>query len=159
MTKHTLRIVETSEEPFDCECCGTCYPEGLYIEFNGETVWEKYSDGHYSGHQTENSIVNSILDKWHADMLADHEHTLTEKTRLEWDTAYPRSSIAKTRESWVEHQNERFSFIIDSIENIKQNCQNLPYDEKLQARMIALWFEAETGEGFNIIQSREKYKY
>lgn len=157
MTRHTLKIVETSEEPFDCECCGTCYPQGLYIEFNGETVWEKYSDGHYSGHVTENSIVNSILDKWHADMLAIHENTITEKMRLEWDKAYPTSSVAKTREGWLEHQNEYFSFVINGIENIKENCKNLPYDATLQAKMIALWFESETGEVIDIVESRETY--
>lgn len=158
MKKHTLRLVDTYEKPFTCEDCGTCYPEGLYIEFNGEVVWEKFSDGHYSGHQTEDSIVNSILNKWYLDQKALHEINKSEEKRLEWDKEKPRSSIAKTQEGWIEHQNELFSFITDSVETIKQNCENLPYDEKLQARMIALWFEAETGESFDIVESTEKYK-
>lgn len=158
MTKNTLRIVKTYDEPFDCEDCGMCYPEGLYIEYNGEVIWEKFSDGHYSGHQTEESILNQILNKWYADMCVQHEQDKSEEKRLEWNKNYPGNAIARTKESWLEYQTNNFSYVQQSIDNIKSNCQNLPYDEVLQTKMIALWFESEIGEAFDMQVDTEKYK-
>ena len=158
MNKHILRIVKTYDDPFDCEDCGTCYPEGLYLEYNGEVIWEKFSDGHYSGSQTEDSILTTILNKWYADMSVKHEYLKTEQQRLEWNKNHPGNGIAKTTESWLEHHAENFSFVQNSIENIKSNCVNLPYEEVLQIKMIALWFESEIGEVFDIEVETEKYQ-
>jgi NTP pyrophosphatase (non-canonical NTP hydrolase) len=157
MTKNTLRIVKTYDEPFDCEDCGTCYPEGLYIEFNGVVVWEKFSDGHYSGYQTEDSILNAMLNKWYQDKLIQYEYIKSEEQRLDWNKMYPGNIIAKTPESWIKYQNENFSYVQQIMDNIKNNCKNLP-DEILQVKMIALWFESETGESFEVKVVEEKYK-
>lgn len=154
----TLRIVKTYGEPFDCEDCGTCHPEGLYVAYDGVVVWEKFSDGHYSGHQTEMSILNAILEKWYNDMQSLHEVEKSEQNRLHWNRNHPGNAVARTPESWKEHQNECFSFITESVANIKENCENLPYNETLQVKMIALWFEEETGQVFNIEVDTEEYK-
>jgi hypothetical protein len=158
MTQNTLRIVKTYDEPFDCEDCGTCYPEGLYIEFNGAVVWEKFSDGHYSGHQTEDSILNTMLNKWYQDKLNQHEYMKSEEQRLNWNKMYPGNAVARTPESWLKYQNENFSYIQESMDNIRNNCKNLPNNEILQTKMIALWFEFETGENFDIQVIKERYK-
>lgn len=158
MKQHTLRIVKTYDEPFDCEDCGTCYPEGLYVEYNGFVIWENFSDGHYSGHQTEESILTTMLAKWYEDKLAHHEWMKSEEQRLEWNKNYPGNAVARTPESWLEYQNESFTYVQDSVDNIKENCENLPYDEVLQVKMIALWFESEIGETFDIQVSTEKYE-
>lgn len=159
MQKSIIKIVKTYDEPFDCEDCGTCYPEGLYIEYDDVVVWEKSSDGHYSGYQTEESILDCIMNKWYNDLLIMHEENKSEEKRMEWNRNYPGNAIATTKESWQEYHNESFEYVKDSLETIKKNCENLPYDEELQVKMIALWIQDDTGEEIEIQSFTEKMKY
>lgn len=158
MQKSIIKIVKTYDEPFDCEDCGTCYPEGLYVEYNHVVVWEKFSDGHYSGHQTEESILDCILGKWYNDLVIVNEENKTEEKRLEWNKQHPGNAIAKTKESWQEYHNESFEYVKGSLESIRKNCENLPYEEELQVKMIALWIQNDTGEEIEIQSLTEKIK-
>lgn len=158
MTKHTnLRVVKTYDEPFECEDCGSCYPEGLYVEYNGEVIWEKFSDGHLSGHQTEDSIVNTILNKWYVINEMIIHNNYTEQKRNEWNKNHPGNGVASTTESWSEYKKSSIDYLSETLESLKTNCENLPYNETLQVKMIALWLEADTEEVFDIEVDSEKY--
>ena len=152
-----FKVVKTYDEPFDCEDCGTCYPEGLYVEYNSVVVWEKYSDGHYSGNQTEDTILNTILAKYVADCNEELDLQLSEEKRHEWNKNYQGNAIARTPESWREYHESNRAYITDTEESIKEDCQNLPYDEVLQVKMIALWIESATGQAVSIEVTEEKY--
>lgn len=152
-----FKVVKTYDEPFDCEDCGTCYPEGLYVQYNGVVVWEKYSDGHYSGNQTEDTILNTILAKYVSDCNEELDLQLSEEKRHEWNKNHQGNAIARTPESWREYHESNRAYITDTEESIKEDCQNLPYDEVLQVKMIALWIESATGQAVSIEVTEEKY--
>lgn len=154
----TIRVVKTYSEPFDCEDCGTCYPEGLYVEYEGVVIWEKFSDGHYSGHQTEDSIPNTILNKWYGDNQNIIELNHSEEKRHDWNKNHPGNGIARTTESWKEYKNSQFKYLQETFNNMKKHFENLPYDDILQIKMIALWLESETEEVFNIKVDSEEYE-
>lgn len=139
-----LNLVKANEPPFDCECCGTCYPEGLIIKYNGIVIWEKFSDGHYSGHQTQESILNTIVDKWTSDALEKVTLESSEDSRHKWNEQHPGNAIALTPDSWAQYHSHAKSYYLDSAQIIKENCQKLPYDDILQVKMIALWLEEQS---------------
>lgn len=61
-----LLFEEHHEPPFDCDCCGTCYPDHwtISLESDGQRVllWEYDHDGHMGGYQTEGCIVTRMRD-------------------------------------------------------------------------------------------------
>lgn len=155
MVNTTFKIVTTSEEPFECEDCGTCYPEGLYIAYNDEVIWESYSDGHMSGHETEETILECILSKMYENTLLQHEEEKSEKARLKWNKDNPGNAIGVSQQSWKEFQENCFYHNKESIEEVKINSAHLPYDKELQVKMIALWIEYSTGEKIQVITLEE----
>ena len=64
----TIKLIfEQHPEPaFDCECCGTCFPDhwtiSLVINDQDYLVWEHDHDGHMGGHETEGCIVTIMRD-------------------------------------------------------------------------------------------------
>ena len=53
-----------SEDVYECECCGSCFPEGERVYFNGKEIWEKYSDGHMYTRQSGellDALINGLL--------------------------------------------------------------------------------------------------
>lgn len=71
-----LTFEEHYEPPFDCDCCGTCYPEHWTISLSKDgyadyLLWEFDVDGHMGGYQTEGCIVTLMRDAllaMHTDM-------------------------------------------------------------------------------------------
>ena len=52
------------EDVYECECCGSCFPEGERVYFNGKEIWEKYSDGHMYARQSGellDALINGLL--------------------------------------------------------------------------------------------------
>lgn len=52
------------EDVYECECCGSCFPEGERVYFNGKQIWEKYSDGHMYARQSGellDALINGLL--------------------------------------------------------------------------------------------------
>ena len=52
------------EDVYECECCGSCFPEGERVYFNGKQIWEKYSDGHMYTRQSGellDALINGLL--------------------------------------------------------------------------------------------------
>lgn len=152
----TLKIVNTTGEPFECDDCGTCYPEGMYICVDDVVVWEKSTDGHYSGHQTENSISECILNHIKDTYLAMTDNHFTEDARLQWNKNHPGNAVASSPESWLEYKQESIAILENSLERLTENCKILPYTEHLQVKMIALWLEEEFGEKIQIIEKKER---
>lgn len=155
---NTIRVVTTHGDPFDCEDCGTCYPEGLYIQYNNDVIWEKYADGHTSGNMSEDTIVNTILNKWYENAQEKINASHTEEKRIEWNKKNPGNAVARTTQSWLEDKEYNMSFMHTSFENLKRDCDNLPYNEARQVKMIALWLEEESGEEFLIEVDSEKHE-
>jgi hydroxymethylpyrimidine pyrophosphatase-like HAD family hydrolase len=146
MKKSIFTITKFQEESFYCDDCGTCFPEGLTIDYNGSCIWKKYSDGHLHHEQTEKSILDSILDTLKQEYIQSIEENFTENKRLEWSQKHIGSHVSSTQEAWAEYKKSQTEYIEKSFQNIYDNCKNLPYDEALQVKMIALWVENEFGE-------------
>ena len=52
------------EDVYECECCGSCFPEGERVYFNGKEIWEKYHDGHMYARQSGDlldALINGLL--------------------------------------------------------------------------------------------------
>lgn len=52
------------EDVYECECCGSCFPEGERVYFNGKEIWEKYSDGHMYARQSGellDALINGLI--------------------------------------------------------------------------------------------------
>lgn len=152
----TLKIVNTTGEPFECDDCGTCYPEGVYVCVDDVVVWEKSTDGHYSGYQTEESISECILNYIKKTSLELIDNGFTEEARFQWNKNYPGNAVASTPENWLEYKRESISILESSCERLTENCQILPYAEHLQVKMIALWLEEEFGDKVQIIEEEER---
>lgn len=152
----TFKIVNTTGEPFECEDCGVCYPEGVYISVDDLVVWEKSTDGHYSGYQTEESISECILNHIKATSLELIESGFTEDARLQWNKTHPGNAVASSPESWLEYKQETIEILEDSLERLTENCKILPYAEHLQVKMIALWLEEEFGEKIQVFEENER---
>lgn len=65
----TIKLVyeEHYEPPFDCDCCGLCFPEHWTISlvkdgYADHLLWEYDHDGHMGGYQTEGCIVTLMRD-------------------------------------------------------------------------------------------------
>ena len=148
----TLKILKPIYKSFDCECCGICHPEGLSIYYNDELIWEKYSDDHYSSHQTEDSILNTILNKWQENSHAEILLASSEEKRNNYNLTSPGNSIAKTPESWAEYHNSTKEYINTMYDIFQEHCTHLPSNESLQVKMIALWLEEELDHKIPIIE-------
>lgn len=133
-----------------CECCGSYCASGDAIYVNNEMVWEKYFDGHMGGRQTEDLLVNCVLKAWHAEKVYQLEREHTEEARLAWPENQPSRVSAFSVEDWNERKQQYLKFHKEDYEQIKEDCANLPYDEALQIKMIALWIESQTGEKITI---------
>jgi hypothetical protein len=154
----TFKILNYTEDGYDCECCGYSYPEGTSIFVDGIPVWEKYSDGHLHSNMTETPIVDCLLTAWYDSRLAGIEAEYTEERRLLWNIQYVGNSIARTAESWLEYKLDMISYLDENLLEIKGNCTKLPYDETLQVKMVALWIQSECGEVIEVDVVEEHHK-
>lgn len=62
-----LTFEEHYEPPYNCNCCGVCYPEHWTISLSKDgcadhRLWEYDVDGHVGGFQTEGCIVTLMRD-------------------------------------------------------------------------------------------------
>lgn len=137
----------------ECECCGMYSADGVFIFANDVLIWKKYSDGHMYGTQTENSILSVMLDSWKENNLEKIDVEFSEEARIDWNKRYPGNGVARTKESWSEYKKEKEEYIDGVVENVIKCCQQLPYDETLQIKMIALWLEENCGEEFKVLVS------
>ena len=145
-----IKVEKMAGSIHDCECCGMYSAEGVFISVNDKLVWKRYSDGHLYGNATEESILNAILNAWLEIKNQEAEKEFTEQARLNWNKSNPGNGIARTPESWLEYKQSQLSYFTDTIKYMKEECSHLPYDETLQAKMIALWFESTTGEKIDV---------
>ena len=63
------------EDVYECECCGSCFPEGERVYFNGKEIWEKYSDGHMYARQSGellDALINGLLTEIKKQKLGDY---------------------------------------------------------------------------------------
>ena len=63
-----------SEDVYECECCGACFPEGERVYFNGKEIWKKYSDGHMYARQSGellDALINGLLTEIRKQGLGD----------------------------------------------------------------------------------------
>jgi len=67
------------EDVYECECCGSCFPEGERVYFNGKEIWEKYSDGHMYARQSGelldaliSGLINEIKEQGLGDGYAEY---------------------------------------------------------------------------------------
>lgn len=146
----TFKVEEISGKTYDCECCGCYSASGTRVYVNEEMVWEKYFDGHMAGNQTEDSILNTVLQAWYEQRVYEIEVKYNEQSRKDWDKQYPGNAVAKDLSLWNEHKEQELKFIKEELEQIKHSCENLPYDELIQVKMIALWIEAIHGYAVNV---------
>ena len=54
------------EDVYECECCGSCFPEGERVYFNGKQIWERYSDGHMHTRQSgelPDALINGLINE------------------------------------------------------------------------------------------------
>ena len=62
------------EDVYECECCGSCFPEGERVYFNGKEIWERYSDGHMYARQSGellNALINGLITEIRKQGLGD----------------------------------------------------------------------------------------
>lgn len=150
--KTFFKVEKIHGKMYDCDCCGSYCSEGTNVYVNDTLVWEKYSDGHLYGRQTEENLLNCIVKEWNRINLEVIENNHTEESRLKWNKSYPGNGIARTPESWEEYKNEMLQYQDGLIENVMESCKNLPYDETLQTKMIALWIESVSGEKIEVLE-------
>ncbi len=146
-----FKVVDISGPSGDCDCCGSYSGSGTEIHANGEVIWRKYFDGHMGGDQTEESVLNAVLNAWNEYNIQVVEAKFTEEMRHQWNKDHPGNGVARTPENWLEYKNQMLEFQKDSFDSVKENCSNLPYDELLQVRMIAIWIESSTGEKIQVL--------
>lgn len=141
-----FKLIYSIGETFDCECCGSYHSEEKDIYIDNELVWRQYNDGHIHGYQTEDSLVNSVLNAWNCLQLKIIDDNYTEQSRHAWNKKYVGNSIASTAELWLDTKKSLLEIHRENLAEIKKDCDNLPYNELLQLKMIALWIENHTGE-------------
>jgi len=147
-----FKVIELSGPSGDCECCGSYSGSGTEVYVNDELVWRKYFDGHMGGDQTEESVLNAILNAWNEANIQKIDSDFTEEKRHQWNKDHPGNGIARTSENWAERKKEMLDFQSESLDNVKESCSNLPYDELLQVRMISIWIESFTGEKIQVLE-------
>lgn len=148
-----FKVEKIHGKTYDCECCGSYSSEGICIYVNSHMIWEKYSDGHMYGRQTEESILDSVINAWIDYNLSSLKESHTEKSRINWNKQNPGNGIARTPESWKKYCDEKVQYIEDSKKQIIENCKLLPYDEVLQLKIIAIWIEECTGQVINVTEA------
>jgi hypothetical protein len=142
----TFKHVNISGSSGHCECCGGYSASGDAIYVNDEMVWEKYFDGHMGGRQTEGTLASCVLNAWYELKEYQLEVDFTEQARLQWQKDKPGSSVASTVADWSERKASQVKMLNNDFEQIAKDCENLPYDELLQMKMIALWIESVSGD-------------
>lgn len=91
-----------SEDVYECECCGSCFPEGERVYFNGKEIWDKYSDGHMHTRKS-----GELLDALISGLLAEiKEQGLGEDYAecFEEFCAYPIKEIMRIAESTMDEE-------------------------------------------------------
>ncbi len=147
-----FKVLEYNGTIQDCDCCGTYYGEGVFLFCEDKLIWERYSDGHMYGRQTESSILDSILSHLEGFKLEEIEAEYNEEGRIIWNKKYPGNGVARTQDSWLERKNELVSYIKENISQIRENCKILPYNEVLQVKIILLWIEEVFGDKIQVIE-------
>lgn len=147
-----FKVEEISGKSYDCECCGCYSASGTRVYVNDEMVWEKYFDGHMGGNQTEDSLLNTVLQAWYEQTVYEIELKYSEQSRAQWKKDKPGSSVADHIDSWTEYKAPELKYLKENFDTIKKHCEELPYDELIQVKMIALWIEAEHGYAVNVEQ-------
>lgn len=147
-----FKVLTYSGSIQDCDCCGTYSGQGVFVLSDNKLIWERYSDGHMYGRQTEDSILESMLSYMEEVKLEEIEAEHTEDARVLWNKKYPGNGIARTKESWMERKNELVGYVKENISQIRENSKILPYNEVLQVKMILLWAEEVFGDKFSIVE-------
>lgn len=142
----TFKYVNISGPSGQCDCCGGYSGSGKAIYVNGQLAWEQYFDGHLGGRQTEGKLVDNVLRAWYEAKLYNLKSHYSEEGRAKWNADKPGNYIASTVESWNERRQADIKMHNDDFEQIAKDCENLPYDELLQMKMIALWIESVSGD-------------
>ncbi len=148
-----FKVEKIQGKTYDCDCCGFYSSSGINIYLNEELVWEKYYDGHMAGNQTEDSILTCVVNAWNNYNLDKIEKNYTEEARNKWNEDHPGNGIARTTQSWGEYKEELINYQNKSKDKIIKSCENIPYDETLQVKMIALWIEEQSGEAIVVEES------
>lgn len=142
----TIKIVNFTGAMHECEYCGSHSSERTTIFVNDEEVWQKYDDGHMHSSISERSLVDCILEAWNKQQNSYIEQEYTETRRIAWNKRHPGNSIAATPENWLEAKDRVLGSQLEYLEQVKQDCNHLPYEIELQVKMIALWIENACGE-------------
>lgn len=141
----------------DCETCGYHYGSGKIVSVNDVVVWEQSSDGHYSGFQTEGTLVSNVLEAWSSLLLEEWYAASSEGARLEWNKKYAGNAVARTPIDWSEYHHENLEYANEAIESVENRCiKGMPYSEHLQLQLIAIWIEDCTGQEVEIIWAEEE---
>jgi hypothetical protein len=153
----TFTILNYTEDGFDCECCGSCTPEGISVSVNDVEVWEQYTDNHMSGSRTEAPVSDCLIAGWEQVSRAAIDAHYTEQSRVAWNTKYPGNSVAASPESWAGEKRYAIERFEVDLNEVKESCNQLPYQIELQAKMIALWIESTTGEVIDVVIDYERH--
>jgi len=143
-----LEIESIKESPYDCECCGTCWPEKTLIKANNEVIWFKEFDGHFGANQSEEPLEVCVLNFLKTKWIEKIQEQYTEEARLRYDKSFPLSSVAKTQQSWESDKALSLKYCIDGLDNILSTLSKspAPYDLKAKLMLIEVWVYEEFQE-------------
>lgn len=147
LTKFFLTLIKYTEPPFDCECCGSCYPQGTIIQLDGTDIWHAYSDGHMGGFYPEISIEDAVFNAVAESCAKEAQKLGSEKERLSFLEQYPQSVTASSEKAWKEHCFQSGLMTLYAIENAR-NCvksSEHPTKEINILKMLALWLDEYLG--------------
>lgn len=149
-----IEYIFTSEEPFYCDCCGNCFPEGFKVLFNGDLVHQYCSDGHLSSEETEGFLIDNLSQSIQNYYIEEINKEHTEEKRIIWNIDHPGNGIARTPESWLEYKNSLIEHIHRSFIRINKKMEYQPTDNILKIQLFLIWFEDTMCEkiDFNIIE-------
>jgi hypothetical protein len=137
---HYIEYKTYTQKPFDCECCGTCYPEGEKIIYNDKEIYQKYDDGHMYGSQTEDTIVNCVVERFKEVYLEDLNQYFNEKNRLKYAREHIGAHVSLNEDNWLEYKKNLFNLCVNSIDSLKLK-KDFPETIEYELKMIILWIE------------------
>lgn len=151
----TFTFTEFSGKSHHCDCCGYYSSSGKSVFVNEELVWEEYFDGHLGGHQTPSSILYTVTNKWNDIIFQNISHKYSEQRRLDYLKEKPNNHIASSLEYWQEDKHIYINMQQNDYQQVLDSCNNLPYNEFIQLKMIALWIESVTGEKIEVFYDKK----
>lgn len=121
---------------------------GKKVYVNGYLVWSFYKEKNETPHQ----LVRVVLNQWNDIMIEDINDSYQEKFRIEWKKTHPRDSISISSQNWLDQKKKLLDTQKEYLNSIWQHCQQLPQDELLQLKMIALWIESHNEQYIEVTQ-------